>query len=133
MRKVEWPIKEFAVLYAGFSKSNISPPIGAPLAGFAARNGFCEGIHDDLFARALVLESSGQAVAFVSLDVLAMPAEFVNAVRESIQAATGIGRDSIVIACTRTHAGPVTVKTFFNPEASLDQGHIVPRAFLCLV
>lgn len=109
------------MLYAGFSKSNISPPIGAPLAGFAARNGFCEGIHDDLFARALVLESGGQTVAFVSLDVLAMSAEFVNEVRANIQTATGIGRDAIVIASTHTHAGPVTVKTFFNPEASLDQ------------
>jgi neutral ceramidase len=110
------------VVSVGFSKSNISPPIGAPLAGFAARDGVCEGIHDDLYARALVLESGGSAVAFVSLDVLALPADFVNEVRENIQAGTGISRDAIVIASTHTHAGPVTVKTFFNPEDSLDQG-----------
>jgi neutral ceramidase len=115
-------IQESAVLSVGFSKSNISPPIGAPLAGFAARNGVCEGIHDDLYARALVLESGGNAVAFVSLDVLALPSDFVNEVREKIQAGTGISQDAIVIASTHTHAGPVTVKTFFNPEDSLDQG-----------
>jgi hypothetical protein len=116
------PFKEFAVLSAGFSKSNISPPIGVPLAGFAARNGVCEGIHDDLFARALVLENGGVAIAFVSVDVLALPAAFVSEVRENIQAETGIRREAIVIASTHTHAGPVTVKTFFNPDDSLDQG-----------
>ena len=110
------------MLSVGFSKSNISPPIGAPLAGFAAREGFCEGIHDELYARAMVLESSAAAIAFVSLDVLALPSEFVDMVREKIEASTGIKRDLVVIASTHTHAGPVTVKTFFNPGDSLDQG-----------
>lgn len=109
------------MLFAGFSKSNISPPLGAPLAGFAAREGMCQGIHDELYARAMILENSDRAVAFVSLDVLALPSDFVNEARERIQARTGIRRDGIVIAATHTHAGPVTVKTFFNPEDSLDQ------------
>lgn len=109
------------MLSVGFSKSKISPPIGAPLAGFAAREGACEGIHDDLFARALVLESRGRSAAFVSVDVLALSSEFVNKAREKIELKTGIGKDSIVIASTHTHAGPVTVKTFFNPDDSLDQ------------
>lgn len=110
------------MLSVGFSKSNISPPIGAPLAGFAAREGFCEGIHDELYARSMVLESGAAAIAFVSLDVLALPSGFVNLVREKIEASTGIKRDLVVIASTHTHAGPVTVKTFFNPSDSLDQG-----------
>jgi hypothetical protein len=109
------------VLSAGFAKTNISPPIGAPLAGFAARDGVCEGIHDELYARALILESGGNVIAWVSLDVLALPYDFVNYVRERIQARTGIRREMIVVASTHTHAGPVTVKTFFNPEDSLDQ------------
>jgi neutral ceramidase len=108
------------VLSAGFSKVSISPPIGAPLAGFAARQGVCEGIHDDLYARALVIESNGKTVAFVSLDVLALSSEFVNRVRTEIQQRTGIQKNAIMIASTHTHAGPVTIKTFFNPEGTLD-------------
>ena len=38
------------MISAGFSKVVVSPPIGAPLAGFAARAGVCEGIHDDLYS-----------------------------------------------------------------------------------
>ncbi|MGB7069653.1 MAG: neutral/alkaline non-lysosomal ceramidase N-terminal domain-containing protein [Pyrinomonadaceae bacterium] len=109
------------MLRAGFSKSCISPPVGAPLAGFVAREGVCEGIHDDLYSRALVLENDGIAIALVSLDVLALSGDFVSSVRGKIETRTGIKRDSIAIASTHTHAGPVTVKTFFNPEDSLDQ------------
>ncbi|HCX28908.1 MAG TPA: hypothetical protein DHU55_03930, partial [Blastocatellia bacterium] len=62
-----------SVLKAGFARVCISPPLGAPLAGFAARLGVSEGIHDDLFARALVLANEASAVALISLDVLALP------------------------------------------------------------
>ena len=114
----------FPLLLAGFSKVCISPPIGAPLAGFAARQGMCEGVHDDLFARAFVIEKDGKAVAFVSLDVLAVSSEFVGRVRENIERRTGIKRDAVMIAATHTHAGPVTIRTFFNPDGSLDDGYM---------
>ena len=109
---------------AGFSKVCISPPVGAPLAGFAARQEVAAGIHDDLFARALVMENERAAVALVSVDVLALPSEFINSVRESIQKSTGLQPDSVMIASTHTHAGPVTIKTFFNPDGSVDQDYM---------
>ena len=112
------------MLTAGFSKVCISPPIGAPLAGFAAREGVCEGIHDDLFARAVVLANDEEAVALVSVDVLALSSGFVDQVRKEIEQRTGVRRDAVMIAATHTHAGPVTVKTFFNPEDSLDADYM---------
>lgn len=108
------------MLTAGFSKVSISPAVGAPLAGFAAREGFCEGIHDDLFVRSLVIENSGKIVSLVSVDVLALSSDFVNGVRSRVERKTGIPRAAIMIASTHTHAGPVTIKTFFNPEGTLD-------------
>jgi len=112
------------VLKAGFSKKSISPPIGAPLAGFAARQGVCVGIHDELFSRALVLENGGSSAAIVSLDVLAVSAEFVEQVRSRIEHKTGIKKGAIMIAATHTHAGPVTIRTFFNPDGMLDVGYM---------
>ncbi len=64
---------ESQVLKAGFARVCISPLPGAPLAGFAARQHVSEGIHDDLFARALVITNDEGALALVSLDVLALP------------------------------------------------------------
>jgi len=109
---------------AGFGKVCISPPEGAPLAGFAAREEVSEGIHDDLFARALVLAKEDAAIALVSVDVLALPGDFIGRVREMIRASTGLRPDSVMIASTHTHAGPVTITTFFNPEESVDSAYM---------
>ena len=112
------------MLYAGFGKTIITPRVGAALAGFAAREGFCEGVHDELCARSLVIENDGAAIAFVSLDVLAVSSEFSDRVRERIQKRTGIDKNAVMIASTHTHAGPVTIKTFFNPDGSLDSDYM---------
>lgn len=104
----------------GFGKQCISPPVGAPLAGFAARQGVCQGVHDDLFARALVIENAPAAVALVSLDLLAVASAFVETTRRAIAARVPIEPSAILIASTHTHAGPVTVSAFFNPDESLD-------------
>lgn len=112
------------MLKAGTNKVCISPPLGVPLAGFAARHEAANGIHDDLFARALVLETPEAAVVFVSVDLLALPGEFIGQVREAIHAATRLDPDSIMIAATHTHAGPVTITTFFNPDESADSHYM---------
>ena len=65
------------MLTAGFHKTCISPEPGLPLAGYAAREGVCTGVHDDLFARALVLEEDGRTLVLVSLDLLAVSDAFV--------------------------------------------------------
>jgi neutral ceramidase len=111
-------------LKVGFAKRSISPPIGAPLAGFAARQGVCEGIHDELFARALVIEDAAAAVALISLDLLAVASDFVEETRRAIVARVPIEPAAILIASTHTHAGPVTVSAFFNPDEALDTGYM---------
>jgi neutral ceramidase len=108
------------VLEAGVAKVCISPRPGARLAGFAARQDVCRGVHDDLYARALVLRSAQEAAAIVSVDVLALPGAFVERLREKIARKTGLPARCVMIACTHTHAAPVTITTFFNPGEEVD-------------
>jgi hypothetical protein len=112
------------VLRSGFAKKCISPAAGAPLAGFAARQGVASGVHDDLFVRTLALEADSSSAALLSVDVLALPSHFVEDVRRRISKRTGLDPRSIMIACTHTHAGPVTISTFFNPDESLDERYM---------
>ena len=112
------------MLTAGLAKVCITPPLGVPLAGFAARQGNASGVHDDLYVRACVIEDDGRALAFVTVDLLALDARFVCDVRRVVHRRTGITPESVLIAATHTHAGPVTIQTFFNPGASLDAGYM---------
>ncbi|WP_353124833.1 hypothetical protein [Parapedobacter pyrenivorans] len=57
----------------------------------------------DLFVRALVLESSGTRIAFVSIDNLGWPAVLGDRARAMI---TGIPPENILIGATHTHSAP---------------------------
>jgi len=61
-------------LKAGTAKVDITPPVGQPMGGFLARlkknNEACEGIHDRLFARVVVLDDGDTSVAIVTMDLL---------------------------------------------------------------
>jgi hypothetical protein len=116
------------VIRAGSSRIRITPPAGVPLAGFAAREGVSTGVHDDLYVRALVVERDGAAVAFASVDVLALAAPFVRRVRAAIAGRTALTPERVLIASTHTHAGPVTISTFFNPGAPLDDAYMTELA-----
>lgn len=72
----------------------------------------------------MVLENRGQTAVLVSVDLLALSSEFVARVRNAISERTGIQPEAVMIASTHTHAGPVTITTFFNPEDGLDSNYM---------
>ena len=109
---------------AGFSKVRISPEVGAPLCGFAARQAVSSGIHDDLYARALVLSNDAAALAIVSVEVLAVSEPIVEEARCRAASLTGLAPRSILIAATHTHSGPVTLNSFFNTGQPVDAAYI---------
>jgi len=91
---------------AGCYRVTVTPPIGTYLAGYGARFGPAEGVHDDLYARCLVLDDSSGAAVILAADVLQLPAEFVEAVRAHVVRRTGVPRERILVCATHTHSGP---------------------------
>lgn len=94
---------------AGAAKKNITPPVGVDLSGYAGRPGLSTGIHDDLYARALVLEEDSTQAAILSLDLLALTAEQVDCIRGRASKLCNVPAENILIGCSHTHAGPATV------------------------
>jgi hypothetical protein len=94
---------------AGTAAVNITPPKGAPMAGYYY-NRAAQGVHDDLFAKAIVLESEGVRVAVVACDVESLPRAIVEQARKKIEADTGIGGGAVMISATHTHTGPVILE-----------------------
>jgi hypothetical protein len=92
-------------LRAGTASVVITPPVGVLLDGYFPANA-SEGVHDDLHARAVVLEDGTTQVALVSCDLLGVGWKLTARARELATAATGIPSEHILIAATHTHAGP---------------------------
>jgi neutral/alkaline ceramidase-like enzyme len=93
----------------GTAKTVITPPPGTALAGFAARAGGARGVHDDLYARALVLEDDGRRLALVLCDLCELDAPFVTRVRRRVEETAGIPPASVMVAATHTHGAPATI------------------------
>ena len=108
---------------AGFHRVAITPALGAPLAGFAARGGPCVGVHDELYARALVLDDRRRPLVFVSVDVLALPAHLVADLRDRIRRRTGVDPAGVMISATHTHAGPITMRAFCQPAEDMEPAY----------
>ncbi len=79
---------------------DITPPVGSPMAGYSARRGVAESIHDPLSARLLLLKDGETSLALLTFDLrrLASP--------RLIEAVKSLGVAHVVLASSHTHSGP---------------------------
>jgi neutral ceramidase len=92
--------------HAGAAEVVITPPVGTQLEGYGARTAGSVGVHDDLFAHALVLDDGASRVGIVSVDTLGVDRHLVNRVRSDVAARTQIPPDRLLVLATHTHGGP---------------------------
>jgi hypothetical protein len=91
----------------GAAKVDITPPLGMQLEGFEVRVEGATGIHDPLFARALVAEGAdGTTVALMVADLLQVDPRLQALAADEVLARTGIPRDRLQLVGTHTHSGP---------------------------
>lgn len=98
------------MLRAGAAEVVITPPVGALLDGYSGREGGATGVHDDLHARALVVDDGATQAAIVGCDLIGVDRRLVAMVRERASAATGIPAGHMMVAATHTHAGPAGLR-----------------------
>jgi neutral ceramidase len=94
------------MLQAGAAQVNITPYLGCPMAGYSARDRGSESVHDELFCKALVLESGGTEVALVTSDLIGIGAELAEEVRRLVSGSVGIPANRVWICGSHTHFGP---------------------------
>lgn len=112
-------------LSAGAAEVDITPPIGLPMDGYAARRGVNNGVHDPLSAQILVLDDTARRkrAALVTLDVLAVTHELANRLRRTLAALLDTEPDAVMVCASHTHAGPCGLQTWFPPggDTQLDE------------
>lgn len=101
-----------AELQAGAARVDITPDVtqwSVPLGGYADRKAEpANAIQDRVFARALMLESRGERVALVAVDLCFVPANLTATVLQRARDAgvAGLHAGNLFLAATHTHSAP---------------------------
>ena len=98
-----------AKLYAGVSAVNITPPVGIDLTGFAGRPSPAIGIHDDLYAKCLVMDDGTEKIGILTMDLLGLDSDIVERVREEVEDKLGVPSRCLMLSTSHTHSGPATI------------------------
>lgn len=96
---------------AGAATSNISPWLGVSING-NMRDVKAAHVHDELHARALVLDDGATRLAFVVCDACMIPREVVLEAKQRIQEMAKISPDHVLISATHAHSCPASAGVF---------------------
>lgn len=97
--------EEAPVFQAGAAKSNITPELGLTLVG-GWGSPQAEHIHDELWARCLVLDDGSTQLALVIIDNLAAAREVFDHAKQRLEEKTGLPAEHMLMASTHTHSAP---------------------------
>jgi hypothetical protein len=93
---------------AGTAKVKITPPENMWMAGYASREHASEGVLQDLWAKALVLEdAAGNRCVWVSTDVVGYSKAISDRIRNVLHDRLGLTAAQIILNSSHTHSGPV--------------------------
>ncbi len=110
--------EKLRVFRAGAATSNITPKLGTSING-GMSDGKATHVHDELHARALVLDDGMTKLAIVVNDSCMIPREVFDEAKRLASAATGIPASHMMMSATHTHSA-ATSASVFQSEADMD-------------
>jgi len=102
------------ILKTGAAVTEITPKKSMFLYGYPHVERYSEGIHDPLYASALVLDNGNTHIVFCAVDIVSISKDLVKRVRRIVNQATGIPEENIMISASHTHSGPLIAHTISN-------------------
>lgn len=91
---------------AGTAKVNITPKVPLPMSGYSGRKEPFQGVHDDLFMRAIAFSDGVTKAAIVSADLIGIPLPLWEECTKRLEKDVNIPPDNILLCATHTHGGP---------------------------
>lgn len=107
----------FAELKTGVAKADLTPanPVGCEMAGYGARGkARCQGVHDPIQAKAIVLDDGTTKLAIVTLDLVGISVESAANVKAEVKRAGG--PKDILLITSHTHSGPTADENWPSKE-----------------
>jgi neutral ceramidase len=109
------PSGESGPLLAGAAQVEITPPAGTHVAGAVCSFRPAEAVLDPLYAKAVVLESEGQRIALVSLDITIITEEWSARLREGARK-LGLDPTAVMVHAIQTHTAPGVGHFMLDPD-----------------
>ena len=88
----------------GFAKTDITPPLGTELGGYAGYRP-CQGIHDPLYCKAVILEQDDGRYGLMVLDLLCVDEALYLRIAQALEP-LGIARQRLIVSAIHSHAAP---------------------------
>jgi len=95
------------VLRAGIAKVEITPDKPVRLYGYSSRKTLSEGVHDPLYARAVVFENNGKNVVIVSSDLGSYGGEVFSSIQKSILDKFNLKESELFLSAIHSHSSPI--------------------------
>ena len=101
------------MIEAGTAKAKITSPLGIKMMGISGRDKECEGIHDDIYVKTLLLQQGKVEVLIIATDLLFLSRKLADRYKGAIGRHFDIYASHILINSSHTHAGPLVAKQVF--------------------
>ena len=107
---------------AGVATVVITPGQSMWLAGYGSRNKPSEGTETELYSKALAIEDAkGKKALIITNDVVKVPKNISDRIRDRIGAKYGLTRSQIILNCSHTHSGPVLYNSYREQYSQISQ------------
>ncbi|MCC6443959.1 MAG: neutral/alkaline non-lysosomal ceramidase N-terminal domain-containing protein [Armatimonadetes bacterium] len=103
-------------IQVGSAWVNITPPLTIPYLGYLPRQSYFQGVHDPLYARALVMDNGEERIGILSADAIGLAnhllgpgRHFTDELRARVAQKDCLQPDRLMVACTHAHSTPETL------------------------
>ena len=113
------PGAERGTLQVGAARVDITPPADAalPMSGYSGRKQGFQGIHDHIYARAIVLHDGTNYAAIVTWELIFAPTAVWSELSERVAKETGIPVQNFLLAAVHDHSAPSVSRATGNADS----------------
>ena len=105
-------------LKVGFSRVQITPPLGIQVAGYFIER-IAEKVLDDLYVNAVAVSAGGKTTILIAIDAISVDTVGATQIRDAIAKKCSVPREAVFISCTHSHTAPI-FRTTYDGELEKD-------------
>jgi len=103
------------ILQVGIGREDITPETPVHMGGYGYRYDRSLAVHDRLFTNAIALSDGARTVLLLAFDLVSFDLEGDHELKGVVSTAIGLPPEAIITNTSHTHAGPMVVRSAYQP------------------